>query len=130
MKKGVALLAAALAACCCDLRAAAWEGQQAVSVRAGGLRRLDVAAVEEQLGGSFERLAVTLAPQRAVLYLDGEPLGWGRPLTRAEAARVFLFSPEERVSLGVLPLAGSPPPRRPRIRCINPVFPGDTKGES
>lgn len=104
----------------CALRTSA---QQVVTFPAGGLHRLGVETLDQQLGGRFDLLAVTLQPKsgHGVLYLDGEPLQWGKWLTREQADRIMLFSSSHisTISFGVTTSNEMPVQKKLRIRCIN-----------
>ena len=91
----------------------------------GGPYRLDPDMIEQAVG-SFEGLTVTLAPpaDRAVLFLDGQPLHTYRTLSRAEVGRIQAFVGDgQAVTVGLLPFTDAEPVEEPlRIRCINPFF--------
>lgn len=148
MKKFMPAVIAAAVVFSCAVSVQA-RGQRMVTLPPG-LHRLDIAALEARLG-TFEAVAVTIPPPRwrAVLYLDGSPVEGYRMLNRAQLERVWIFVPEGApASAAMLPftpsyggaagITGLPRgtssavkaqaspkvggERRPRIRCINPVF--------
>lgn len=119
-KRAAAFLTAALVAIGCSVQTSA---QEIITVPSGGLRQFSSLGITERLG-EFEALAVTYAPQNAVLYLDGQPLSAYRAVSRAQAERIFLFSAKDSmaVSIGFTVLGAEDSPKSPRILCINRKF--------
>ena len=100
----------------------AQAGQRLVTLP-GGLRQVQVQELDRQLGTPVQWMAVTQLPADTVAYLDGRPLALGQRLDRAEVDRLYLFSPRERLWMGVLAVPESAPRSSGlRIRCINPAF--------
>lgn len=115
----------------CGVRVSAADGQRIVTLPAGGPYRLNAQALEKQIG-SFDALTFTFTPQdgRAVLFYEGAPLAPYRTLTREQVEKVMVFACEPAVA-GAAPFSLVPHQNRPqlRVRCINPIFSGQTIDE-
>lgn len=131
MKRLAAILTAFGTALLCGVRVGAADGQRIVTLPAGGPYRLDARILEEQIG-AFDALTFTFTPQdgRAVLFYEGAPLAPYRTLTREQVGEVMVFARVPAVA-GAAPFSLVPRQSRPqlRVRCINPVFSGQTTNE-
>ncbi|MFR4988718.1 hypothetical protein [Anaerotruncus colihominis] len=131
MKRLAAILTAFGTALFCGVRVSAADGQRIVTLPAGGPYRLNAQALEKQIG-SFDALTFTFTPQDgcAVLFYEGAPLAPYRTLTREQVEKVMVFACEPAVA-GAAPFSLVPHQNRPqlRVRCINPIFSGQTIDE-